>query len=224
MPKIVWLDQNKVREVPVPNHGFMSLGRGTDNDITLSDPQVKHRHARLVCDPNGCLLKDMKSGKSLHVNGNAVNTRFLQNGDVIRIGNHVLEYLSEDRMQDHTATSDTDEAHYLFESALRLKQTEPLKPSQERAFLRYTSGPSKDHIQAIDRPLVPIGDPDGYYAAISHRTSGYYLLNLGKGMYVNLNEEPVHGGGVVLKNGDIITLGGDERIEIRIFQTTKTLS
>ncbi len=221
MPKIVWLDQNKVMEVPIPERGFMSLGRGMDNDIALSDPQVNHRHARLVCGPNGCLLKDMRSGKSLHVNGNAVNTRFLQNGDIIRIGNHVLEYLSEDRMQDHTAASGTNDTHYLFEPAPHLKQTGLPETPLERAFLLYMSGPAKGHIQAIDRPLVPVGDPNSYYAAISRRTNGYYLLNLGKGMYVNLNEEPVHGGGVVLKNGDIITLGDTERIEMRIFEQRK---
>ncbi len=214
MPKIVWLDQNKVMEVPIPQRGFMSLGRGKDNDIALSDPQVNRRHARLVCGPHGCLLKDLKSGKNLLVNGDSVNSRFLQNGDIIRIGNHVLEYLAENGP--HAITGAGGVNFRLGREHLK-KQTEVPETSDERAFLRYMSGPAQGHIQTIDRPLLPIGDPDGYYAAVSRRTNGYYLLNLGKGMHVRLNGEPVSGAGIGLESGDVITLG-NERIEIRIFE------
>jgi hypothetical protein len=88
----------------------------------------------------------------------------------------------------------------------------------QRGFLHYLEGPDKGHVQTIDRPLLPIGDPDGFHAAISSRSNGFYLLNLGKGLYVRLNGGPVHGTGVLLKDGDRISLG-DSQVELRIFQS-----
>ncbi len=219
MPKIIWLDQEQVKEVIVPERGFMTLGRGKDNHIILSDPRVSRIHARLVCGPHGCLLKDMTSAKGLHVNGDAVHSRFLQDGDIIRIGHHVLEYLSEERRAVRTADDSVSTPTYSVNDSQKQTRTEAVA-AKRRAFLRYTAGPAAGHIQTIDRPLMPIGDPDGYYAAISRRTNGCYLLNLGKGLYAQLNGEPVHGAGARLHNGDTIRLG-EEEMEIRVFDETE---
>lgn len=224
MPKIVWLDQEQVKEVMIPNKGFMSLGRGRDNNIILSDPRVARVHARLVCGPHGCLLKDMTGAKGVHVNGESVNSRFLRDGDIIRIGHHVLEYLAEERWQAKSANSGIATPTFDFskdaEGSSRPLTQAQVVSTKRRAFLRYTEGPAKGHIQTVDRPLMPIGDPDGYYAAISRRTNGCYLLNLGKGVYAQLNGEPVRGAGAQLHNGDIIRLG-DEEMEVKVFDETE---
>ncbi len=220
MPKIVWLDQNKVMEVQIPERGFMSLGRGKDNDIVLSDPQISRKHARMVAGPHGCLLKDLSNSKSLVVNGAAVNSRFLQNGDIIRIGNHVLEYLAEESKQTLQASvSPAGGLNYSFGGAKKAAEGSTHAEIQ-RAFLRYISGPAQGHIQTIDRPLLPIGDPNGTYAAVSQRTNGYHLLNLGKDKLPLVNEVPVSGSGTELQNGDIISLGKD-RIEFKVFEKNK---
>jgi pSer/pThr/pTyr-binding forkhead associated (FHA) protein len=219
MPKIVWLDQEQVKEILVPERGFISLGRGRDNHIILSDPRVSRVHARLVCGPHGCLLKDMTSASGVHVNGDPVNSRFLQDGDIIRIGHHVLEYLAEERWDHRSANSPVSTPTFKVNKSPKLSQAEGVA-RKRRAFLRYTAGSAVGHIQTIDRPLMPIGDPDGYYAAISRRTSGCYLLNLGKGLYAQLNGEPVSGAGARLHNGDTIRLGEEEMV-LRVFDETE---
>lgn len=221
MPRIVWLDQGEqVKETVVPTTGFMGLGRSDDNHIILSDPRVSRHHARLLCGPHGCLLKDLSNSRSIQVNGNPVHSRFLQDGDIIRIGNHVLEFLADERKQDPAPDHVSQTPTYPVTSDLAPLARQAWKASKQRAFLCYTAGPAKGHIQTVDRPLLPIGEPDGYYAAVSQRTSGFYLLNLGKGLNVHLNEKPVHGAGALLTHGDIIGMG-DEQIEMRIFEHTE---
>jgi pSer/pThr/pTyr-binding forkhead associated (FHA) protein len=219
MPKMVWLEQNAIVEREVPERGFLSIGRGTDNTIVLSDPQVSRYHAQLVCGPHGCLLKDLKSTNGVQVNGEMVQSRFLQDGDIIRLGNHVLEFLSHDRSQRlangaHSGQNLTSLRVTTGGSPLGIPR--PASSTGPRAFLRCIDGPEKGRVQAIDRPLLPIGDPDGVHAAVSQRTNGFYLLNLGRSLYVQLNGTPVHGAGVLLRNGDRISLG-DNQLEMRIF-------
>jgi len=215
MPKIVWLDQQQIREQAVPNRGFLSVGSAPDNSIVLPHLNVSPHHATLICGPHGCLLKDLKSKGGVEVNGLPVHSRFLRSGDVIRIGPHVLEYHGTEG----PTVLETKEQppSYRFVTGAPHSDLPPAAVTkQKRAFLRYTDGPDKGRVQTIDRPLLPVGDPGGYYAAVSQRTNGYYLLNLGKETYVKLNDTPVHGAGAALANGDVILLG-DNRIEFRLF-------
>jgi predicted component of type VI protein secretion system len=218
MPKIVWLNENKVKEKPIPERGFLTIGRSTSNNIVLSGPQVSEQHARLLCGPHGCLIKDLDSADGVQVNGEPVHSRFLKGGDIIRIGHHLLEYLVAEKKQPPSAVSTDGTAipSQRLDTGGKPDSGSALTPFPQRAYLRFVSGPEAGHIQNIDRPLVSIGDPEGYYAAISHRTNSYCLLNLGKGLRVKLNDEPVHGAAAMLENGDLITLG-EHRIEVRIF-------
>jgi predicted component of type VI protein secretion system len=216
MPKIVWWDRERIMEAAIPARGFMTLGRSRENHIILTDPRVHDHHARLVCGPHGCLLKDMTSANGLQVNGDPVRTRFLLDGDLIRIGHHVLEYRAAPWKPADAPSSPLMAGRPALQAgpgAIRRNRLE----GKRRVFLRYRNGPAKGHLQAIDRPLTPIGDPNGYYAAVSSRTSGYYLLNLGKGFYVRLNGELVRGAGTLLQDRDVISLG-DEEVEVRVLE------
>lgn len=214
MPKLVWLDQDKVKEQPIPERGFISLGRGADNTVKLSDQLVSRHHAQLVCGPHGCLLKDLKSVNGVQVNGDSVHSRFLKDGDIIRIGRHILEYYTEERLQ-ATGTGGAGSSP-LWQNMTASDAGADTLNSQARAFLRFIDGPNTGKIQNVDRPLLPIGNPAQSYAAVSKRTNGYYLLNLGKESLTHLNGQLVSGAGALLQNGDVITLGPD-RIEVRIF-------
>ena len=207
MPKIVWLDQNRVREQVIPERGFITLGRGPQNTVRLSDPQVSQDHVQLVCGPHGCLLKDLKSLHDVSVNASPVKQRFLRSGDIIRIGRQVLEYLDDN----------AGAARRESPRPVKLPPARAPNEGKERAFLRVVAGPRAGQIVALDRPLIALGDPEGYYAAVSRRSQGYFLLNLGKCFYARLNDEQVFGAGNRLKDGDRIGLG-DEQMEMRIFR------
>jgi predicted component of type VI protein secretion system len=166
-------------------------------------------------------LKGVHATGSLQVNGAQVNSCFLRPGDIIQIGQHVLEFQAVDTPAEaghQAAPSAADAISGDYPSQAEQFAAEWAN-SKRRAFLRFVSGPDAGRIQKVDRPLVPIGDPSGYYVAVSRRTNGYFLLNLGRGLYAKVNDEPLHGG-VPLQNGDLITLG-DWQVEVRIFEQTQ---
>lgn len=72
------------------------IGRSLDNDLVIPNNDVSRVHATVGWDGNGYLLKDLGSTNRTSVNGGYIDEHYLQNGDVINIGNTILYYLTED--------------------------------------------------------------------------------------------------------------------------------
>ncbi|MBC7817924.1 MAG: FHA domain-containing protein, partial [Planctomycetaceae bacterium] len=68
--------------------GEVTLGRGALNPIRLRDDEVSRTHASILFDDSagGSVLKDRKSSNGSFVNGEAIQTRKLVNGDQISMG------------------------------------------------------------------------------------------------------------------------------------------
>ena len=62
------------------------IGRGPNNSICVSDPQVSRLHCQVKVEGNKVLLTDAGSVSGTWVNGERVTRHELQSGDVIRIG------------------------------------------------------------------------------------------------------------------------------------------
>jgi pSer/pThr/pTyr-binding forkhead associated (FHA) protein len=70
-----------------------TLGRREGCDLVLPDPRVSREHARVERDALGTEVVDLGSTNGTFVNGQRVQRRRLRNGDRIRIGDAVLEYV-----------------------------------------------------------------------------------------------------------------------------------
>ncbi len=81
---------------PIPLRGpVVRLGRAASEDVQLSDPRVSRRHAVLEEGGGGWRLVDQGSRHGTRVNGQAVAAgaaRYLQDGDVLELGNARLRY------------------------------------------------------------------------------------------------------------------------------------
>lgn len=75
------------------------LGRGIDADIQLEDEAASRKHAAIQRDEGGFLLVDLGSTNGTFVNDERVQQHRLAAGDRIRIGSHVLKYLSSDHIE-----------------------------------------------------------------------------------------------------------------------------
>lgn len=64
-----------------------TIGRGSANDLVLSDPAVSRRHAVLRWDGVRLQIDDLGSSNGLMVNGRRAESATLENGDSIAIGN-----------------------------------------------------------------------------------------------------------------------------------------
>ena len=68
------------------------IGRGTSCDIVISNPSVSRRHAELLHDESGWLVRDTGSTNGTFVNGARATQARLYNGDIITIGTTELEF------------------------------------------------------------------------------------------------------------------------------------
>ncbi|HEX3553891.1 MAG TPA: sigma 54-interacting transcriptional regulator [Thermoanaerobaculia bacterium] len=68
----------------------LSVGRLVDNDLQVNDPAVSRRHCLLAPEEGGFLLRDLGSRRGTFVNGQPVQERRLENGDLIAIGDTLL--------------------------------------------------------------------------------------------------------------------------------------
>jgi hypothetical protein len=64
-----------------------TIGRGSANDLVLSDPAVSRKHAVLRWDGVRLQIDDLGSSNGLMVNGRRAESATLDNGDSIAIGN-----------------------------------------------------------------------------------------------------------------------------------------
>jgi pSer/pThr/pTyr-binding forkhead associated (FHA) protein len=72
--------------------GKLYLGRAPDCELSISDPAVSRRHARLWVNPTQIVIEDLGSQNGVHVNGERIQgPRELHPGDIIRICSHELQ-------------------------------------------------------------------------------------------------------------------------------------
>ncbi len=69
-----------------PVEGEVSIGRARDASIALADPSVSRRHAEVTLVNDVPVLRDLGSRNGTFVNGERIQTRTLENGDLVTVG------------------------------------------------------------------------------------------------------------------------------------------
>jgi adenylate cyclase len=96
MMRLRYLLEGEERFFPIdPNGNRVRLGRGSDNEIVLSDVSVSRYHAELRRDAAGWTVHDLKSTNGVELNHTPVRVAPLQAGDCLGIG--VFELLVENQ-------------------------------------------------------------------------------------------------------------------------------
>src|SRR5579864_1961595 len=70
----------------------VAIGRLPECEITLADPNVSRRHAEVRTEDGLTVVVDLGSTNGTKVNGSAVKTRPLEDGDVITVGLTSIRY------------------------------------------------------------------------------------------------------------------------------------
>jgi len=78
--------------VPLRRDRHLTIGRAPYCDLTLSDPRVSARHAKIERTPQGFILTDLGSRQGTYVNGNPVRQVLLHGGERIRLGRTELTF------------------------------------------------------------------------------------------------------------------------------------
>lgn len=77
----------------------VSIGRRSDNDLVIRDPRVSRYHAQLRVQDGTYYIFDLQSTGGTYVNGEAVQQRALQAGDVISLAGIPLVYAQDESLR-----------------------------------------------------------------------------------------------------------------------------
>ena len=77
----------------------MTIGRGTLNDICVSQDSVSRTHATLRVEDHGVKIRDNESTNGTYVNDHKIHEAWLKDGDLIKIGRAIFKFLSGDNIE-----------------------------------------------------------------------------------------------------------------------------
>jgi pSer/pThr/pTyr-binding forkhead associated (FHA) protein len=86
------IDKDTVKEFHFDEKIPLTIGRSEKNLICIPNPSVSSEHAIIEPKDNGFLLKDLHSKNGTFVNKTFINSHWLENGDVITIGKHTIDF------------------------------------------------------------------------------------------------------------------------------------
>jgi diguanylate cyclase (GGDEF)-like protein len=72
----------------------LTIGRGSEVDITIDRDSVSRRHAKIVQTGSQYAIIDLGSTNGTYVNDEPVSERTLRDGDLVKIGNAIYKFLS----------------------------------------------------------------------------------------------------------------------------------
>jgi hypothetical protein len=95
-PRLVLTTGEGERVVPLDAR-VTTLGRGSEADVRLSDTGVSRLHAEVRVEPGSFVVADKGSTNGTRLNGRAVSTAPLKDGDVLELGGSRLVFREPER-------------------------------------------------------------------------------------------------------------------------------
>lgn len=175
--------------------GPISIGRDPDNAVSIDSLAIAPRHAAIELQDGQALLRVLDASFPVLVNGLGVVEHELKNGDTLTLGKHTLQF-----QQRQWAPPAGEERGIPAEF-----QGRGLK-----AGLQIMNGKNIGMILPLRNSLTRLGKPEQGYAIIAHRPDGFFLSAISQTSSVTLNDRPVREQTLPLKDGDTVTVLGQE--------------
>ncbi len=86
--------------------GRIVLGRTSDNDIQVDSRFVSRHHCQITTSNEGSVIEDLNSTNGIFVQGKRVRRYNLNDGDIVVIGKHELQYVDERLARTRAGSSD----------------------------------------------------------------------------------------------------------------------
>ncbi len=75
------------------------IGRSINADIQVNDDSVSRDHAFIIKDKKGYRITDNASKNGCFINDIKIDDRYMQDGDLLRIGNTIFKFLSRNNIE-----------------------------------------------------------------------------------------------------------------------------
>jgi len=201
----------------------MTIGRKSDNDIHLDSLAISGHHAQIVTILNNSFIEDLNSTNGTYLNGSLIKKNVLENGDVIKVGQHEIKFITisagaednfEKTMIINTAAIGMQETEgnkaidkSVGKIVAEIASSDSGKTSQKIAKIRIVSGANNGKELTLTKVLTTLGKPGVQVAAITRRPTGYFLIHIDggdNGERPHVNNEEIGSKAHPLKNNDTL--------------------
>jgi hypothetical protein len=193
----------------------VTIGRDPASDVIVDDPAVRGLHAAIVAVGNDYILEDLVGERGIDVNGTPMARRILQHGDVVALGAYHVRFV------DAKGASEIDLERTMLISGLRpeaadtppapataVSATRAAKSRFPTGRIHFASGPRVGQVQELDRVIAAFGTRGQDYVVIARRPQGFFVTRV-EGKAPRVNDEEIAEGPCLLRNGDVVEIGGD---------------
>lgn len=199
----------------------VTIGRGSGNDITIDNPAVSSRHARIFSEKAFVVLEDLGSTNGTFVNGEKIKKAVINSADDITVGKHQLKLSFEEGTGDFDAGSGSADVVDALDKTMVFTHS-PGKSGTPKAaiggFAIMEGGVAKEKIPMTDRVATIGKSSDALIklkgllapkvAALVNRSDrGYVLTSSGAKKPAIINGEKADKP-YILKNGDVVEIAG----------------
>lgn len=207
---------NVLRVYPVIQ-GSMLIGSAPECTIHIDSLALQPQHARIDTQGATSVLVDLDSEGGTFVNNQRITKHMLEDGDMIRVGKHSLDYKFEnipENPDDSTATMEIDlgenpTVRMAAPASQPVAEAESPAPVIEKrqGWLQILNGQNLGKTMSLNRAMTNLGKPGVATAVITRRDEGYFLSHLEGEKPPLLGDQPIGSQSVKLNDGDIITIG-----------------
>ena len=128
------------------NKKIVSIGRGAENDIVLTDSRVSRAHCLISEEEDGYIFKDLNSKNGIFVNKKKIKEEKIYFGDILGVGKYILKLMTQTPTQKSNINKDVD-------SSIEILSARDLAISQKSPY--YPLGPeTEDYFREKDAETV----------------------------------------------------------------------
>jgi pSer/pThr/pTyr-binding forkhead associated (FHA) protein len=199
-----------------------TIGRKEDNDVVIDNLATSGHHAKLIREGETMYVEDQNSTNGTFINGKRIVKSALNNGDVILVGNHTLEFITDvkpaaDQTKTGVRARSMDETVLLSPTDQEkiLVTAEKLEVVGGFVVIEGTTNKKeyelKERVSTIGKDDSAVIKLKGLFAPkvaalINRRKDGYFITPSG-GKEIKINGNKVEQR-YDLKDGDIVEVAG----------------
>jgi len=197
--------------------GSMLIGSDPKCKIHIDSLALQPQHARLDTQGDTSVLVDLETETGTFINNQRINKQMLKDGDVIRIGKHLLTYQYESvpAMDEEPGIErDTVELDLAVNTTTTsvgdtnvAAQEQVDQTGKRLAWLQIMNGQNLGKTISLNRSMTNLGKPGVATAVITRRNDGYFLSHLEGDKPPVVDDKPIGTQSYKLIDGDTIQIG-----------------
>ena len=189
--------------------GQMLIGHNPACHLHIDSLALAPEHARIDTQDQTSILVDLDSEQGTFVNQKRIDKHLLEDGDIIRVGKHTLQYIFEEVAD----LSSVDDVH--MSNANITQPTTPIAQKGEETtdhvlkngWLQILNGQNLGRTLSLNRSMTNLGKPGVATAVITRRDGAYFLSHLEGKRPPSIDEEPIGDRSYELHDGNTIQIG-----------------